>query len=285
MSTFSTNGDIGATAVAVAKFRAIETTRPDRLFSDPLAEVLVAEAGMPGTDGITLEAIGMIPMLRRVYDATVFRTRFLDDHVLSAVEDGCCQIVLLAAGLDTRAYRLPVGDGAAFFEIDFERMLDFKNNALERHNVRPLTNRIAVAADLTEDWGDRLIAGGFDPSVQTIWMAEGILMYFTLAQNDALLTTISKLSAPRSRFLFAANGPGWLTDTASKDLRAVVEQAGVAFKSHVDDPGSWLSPAGWDVRTVDTLENYGAQFGRDTRPAGDSPDQPARSWAVDAVKA
>jgi methyltransferase (TIGR00027 family) len=281
MSTFSTNGDIGATAVVVAKFRAIETTRADRLFSDPLAEVLVAEAGMAETDGITLHAIEAIPMLRRVYDATVCRTRFLVEHVLSAIEDGCTQIVLLAAGLDTRAYRLPVGDQVTFYELDFARMLDFKDDALERRGVRPLTTRIGVAADLTADWGDRLLAAGFDPSVQTIWMAEGILMYFTQEQNNALLNAISKLSSARSRFLFVANGPGWLADGASKDLKAVVEQAGVAFKSYVEDPDSWLSSAGWDVRTVETLDSFGAQLGRIAKVAT---GQPARSWAVDAVK-
>jgi methyltransferase (TIGR00027 family) len=283
MSTFSTNGDIGATAVVVAKFRAIETARSDRLFSDPLAEVLVAEAEMPEMDGITRDVIEVVPMLRRVYEATIVRTRYLDDHLLSAVQDGCRQVVLLAAGLDTRAYRLPVGGDVTFYELDLPKVLEFKKSALERHEAQPLTERVAVAADLTESWAEPLTAAGFDPAIATTWMAEGIMMYFTQEQNDALLKVISEMSARGSRFLFVANGPGWLADDSSKDLKATVDQAGVGFKSHVDDPETWLHPAGWAVHTADTLENFGTQFGRGNARPGDD-DGPVRSWAVDAIR-
>lgn len=277
------NGDIGATAVVVAKFRAIETTRSDRLFADPLAEVLVTEAGMPEMEGITRDVIEVVPMLRRVYEATIVRTRYLDDHLLSAVEDGCRQVVLLAAGLDTRAYRIPVAEDVTFYELDLPKVLEFKNGALERHRAQTLTDRVAVAADLTESWAAPLQAAGFDPASATLWMAEGIMMYFTQEQNDALLETISAMSAPGSRFLFVANGPGWLADDSSKDLKATADQAGVGFKSHVDDPETWLHPAGWAVRNADTLENFGKQFGRgNARPGDDS--GPVRSWAVDAVR-
>ncbi|MGH9096137.1 MAG: SAM-dependent methyltransferase, partial [Acidimicrobiales bacterium] len=104
---------VGRTAVSVAVCRAVESARPDAWFNDPLAVQLVG--GMDQSN----------PAARPGLVAWVsVRTRFLDNLTMQAVDDGVRQIVIVAAGLDARAFRLPLPSDATVFEIDRQEILD-----------------------------------------------------------------------------------------------------------------------------------------------------------------
>jgi methyltransferase (TIGR00027 family) len=266
--------NIGATAVAVSQMRAVESARPDRLINDPLAAALVEASRIPGVGSVNLATVEAVPMLSRIYAAVVHRTRFLDDHVTEAVKSGCGQVVILAAGLDSRAFRLE--SVARFFEIDLANLFEFKEPVVVG---KPVTaaSRTVITADLTDpSWTAALTASGFDPSVPTAWIAEGILMYLTDEQNDMLMSEIAGLSASGSYLMFVANGPGWLADEHSKQLKDAVDSAGYGFQSHLDDPEVWLSRFGWTMVEAVTLEQVGHRLGRVEALSGG----PAKSWAV-----
>ncbi len=169
---------VGRTAIGVAHVRAEESRRPDRLFHDPYAEAFVAAA--PNTLPTEHEASHDLAAWGAEWavHATI-RTRFFDDYLLAAGAAGCRQVVLLAAGLDTRALRLDWPEGTRVFELDLPDMLTFKERVLADHPSRPAPapcERTTVAVDLRADWPAALTGAGFDPSQPTAWLAEGLLI-------------------------------------------------------------------------------------------------------------
>ena len=148
---------VSRTAVGVAALRAYESSRPDRLFEDPYAAAF-AEAGraaLPRTED------GHARLGALMYPQVVVRTRFFDDYLLGG---GCTQVVLLAAGLDARAFRLAWPPGTRLFELDLPEVLAFKDDVLAAHGATPACERVVVPADLREDWATALREAGFDPA-------------------------------------------------------------------------------------------------------------------------
>ena len=192
---------VGRTALGVARIRARESDRADRLFHDPYAEAFAAAA--PGAVAERPAPPGESSSLGAIFQARVaIRTRFLDDYLLAATAAGCRQVVLLAAGMDTRAYRLGWPAGTRLFEIDQPDVLAFKNAVLNSRGAVPRCDRAALAADLREDWTDTLLGSGLRPIERTAWLAEGLLIYLTAEEADRLLTATTGLSAPGSRIAF-----------------------------------------------------------------------------------
>ena len=277
------------TAVGVAYIRAQESLRPDRLFDDPIAAAFVEASGwtppleMLGDPSDTLDEIEAFWGTIVAY--VIVRTRFLDEFAKDAWEDGVRQFAILGAGLDARAFRLPWPSGTRVFELDVPEMMHFKEDALARINAKPRCERIAVAADLTEDWLPALTASGFDASVPTAWMAEGLLIYFTPDQNDTLMQTIVSVSALGSRMgmtlarkgglevpdmpLESAGGPG--------EVRSVPE---LWLSESPDDPVAWLRGHGWDAEVFGTRERAAA-YGR---PLPESAPESALRALVRAVR-
>jgi len=201
---------VGATALGVAAMRAAETRRPDALFRDPYAESLVTAVGSPawtrighgdieGFDEAALRAMG--PMI----SSLIARTCYLDAYCADAVADGIGQIVILASGLDARAYRLDWPSGTTVFELDLPTILEFKASALAR--VRSDVDRRDVPVDLRQDWPAALRDKGFDPSRPTAWLAEGLLRYLPAVAQDRLFDTVTTLSFSGSRI-----GTGYVPD-------------------------------------------------------------------------
>jgi methyltransferase (TIGR00027 family) len=124
------------------------------------------------------------------------RTPFYDQHVLRAVEGGCRQVVLVAAGLDSRAFRLGLPEDATVFELDQAAVLDFKQAVLDQHGVVPTCDRVPVPVDLRVGWPPSLLAAGFDGTLPTLWITEGLLMYLSSSDAGQLLARITALSAP-----------------------------------------------------------------------------------------
>ncbi|MEV0252479.1 class I SAM-dependent methyltransferase [Nocardia sp. NPDC050712] len=194
---------VGLTALGVAVMRANETRRADALFSDPFAEVLVRAVGQPlwtrlGSGEPGPEEQALADAYAPIAAGLVARTSYFDDYFAAAVAAGIRQFVIVAAGLDARAYRLEWPAGSVLFELDLPAVLEFKAAALAGYEPRVV--RREVAADLRQDWPKALLDTGFDPESPTAWLAEGLLRYLPGDAQDRLFDDIVALSAPGSRF-------------------------------------------------------------------------------------
>lgn len=194
---------VGATATMVAASRALASQGPDALLDDPLADPLVRAVGLSPfvrlIDGeISMDDDPLLNRQRRAEQITV-RTRFFDDFFIGAADAGVRQAVILASGLDTRAYRLPWPANTVVYEIDQPQVIDFKTETLAGLGAAPTAQRRAIGIDLRDDWPAALRAGGFDVDQPTAWSAEGLLPYLPPEAQDRLFDNITALSAPGSR--------------------------------------------------------------------------------------
>jgi methyltransferase (TIGR00027 family) len=205
--TWDLASSVGATATMVAAARAMASTADDALIDDPFAEPLVRAVGVdfftrlatgelrPEDLDTDTESVGM----QRMTDNMAVRTKFFDEFFLSATNGGIRQAVILASGLDSRAYRLAWPAGTTVYEIDQPDVIEFKTRILAELGAEPTAKRRTVAMDLRYDWPSALIEEGFDPNQPTAWSAEGLLGYLPPDAQDRLLDTITELSAPGSR--------------------------------------------------------------------------------------
>jgi methyltransferase (TIGR00027 family) len=194
---------VGATATMVAASRAIASQGPDPLLEDPLADPLVRAVGLPPfvrlIDGeVNLDDHPALNRRTRIEQMAV-RTRFFDNFFITATESGIRQAVILASGLDTRAYRLPWPAATVVYEIDQPLVIDFKTNTLADLGANPTAERRTVSIDLREDWPTALRQKGFDVNQPAAWSAEGLLPYLPPEAQDRLFDNITALSAPGSQ--------------------------------------------------------------------------------------
>lgn len=195
--TWDLAGSVGATATLVAAGRALASREPDPLIEDPFAEPLVRAVGV---EPITRVLDGESPVTdAALIDVMAVRTRFFDDFLTGAAAAGLRQAVILAAGLDSRAYRLPWPPGTTVYEIDLPAVIEFKSRVLADLGATPTAERRTVGVDLREDWPAALRAAGFDPAAPAAWIAEGLLIYLPPDAQDRLFDNIDALSAPGSR--------------------------------------------------------------------------------------
>jgi methyltransferase (TIGR00027 family) len=195
---------VGATATMVAAQRALSTD--EKLIDDPYAAPLVRAVGI---DVYVRLVNGQIPVggdsefdPHRMARGMACRTRFYDQFFLEAAKSGVGQAVILAAGLDARAYRLPWPAGTVVYEVDMPEVIEFKTLTLGDLGAEPTAERRTVAIDLRDDWAAALQDAGFDPQASAAWSAEGLLVYLPDAAQDALFDHITALSAPGSRLAF-----------------------------------------------------------------------------------
>ncbi len=231
----------------VASMRATEAARPDRLHNDPLAAAVVASAA---------EQIPPAPPGAAEFMAV--RTRFYDNFVLSA---DASQVVVLAAGLDARAFRLPWPADVRLFELDLPELLDFKATLIADAALVAACSRVVVPIDLRDGWPAALTAAGFSPERPTAWIAEGLLQYLTEPDKKRLLDAISALSEPGSRFAFDHMGTSADGREAVVDALARIRGMGAEFVATVDDPALWLAAHGWTVST-DRVPALAEAYGR-----------------------
>jgi methyltransferase (TIGR00027 family) len=205
--TWDIETSVGATAVMVAAARAAETERDKPLIRDPYAKMLVAGAGtgvwrfMLDDDFIAKVADAdaeAAAIFEHMGSYQAVRTHFFDDFFATAIVGGIRQVVILASGLDSRAYRLQWPVGTTVYEIDQPKVLEYKTATLAAQGVSPTAVRRAVPMDLRFDWPNALREAGFDASAPTAWLAEGLLMYLPANAQDRLFEQITELSAPGS---------------------------------------------------------------------------------------
>ncbi|GAA3383116.1 SAM-dependent methyltransferase [Cryptosporangium minutisporangium] len=273
MTSAHTTG-VSRTAVIPAQARAAETRRSDRLFTDPYAQAFV-------------EAVGWIQVAeagRLNQEHFVLRTRFFDDYLTSASSSGCQQAVVLAAGLDTRAFRLPWPTGFRFFEVDLPALSGFKAAVLGAHRATPTCDRRVVISDLREEWAADLIAAGFDPAAPTAWLIEGLMMYLEPGDNDRLVKEVDRLSAPGSRIALEHVNRAYVDLPEMRAVHERLTRVGAAWRSTLEDPTGWLADFGWRSQ-VTPQTALAAAHGRPVPPLTD-PDRvgAARMWLVSGVR-
>jgi len=268
---------VGITALGVAAGRAIETHRRGGLVADPYAEVFVRAAQPP------------LPMPTRPEEATDpealwdsmatylgVRSKFFDEYLASAF--AVQQVVLLAAGLDARAFRLDWPPHTTVYELDMPRVLDFKNQVLARQQARPRCERRTVACDLRGDWPSALREAGFGRTRPVAWLAEGLLFFLPDQAKEALLTGIHELSAPGSRIAaehLTADVAALLRQPVFRDMASRFGfdlQKLWPADQHLD-PVGWLTDRGWAV----TSERAVTIAGQYHRSFDDAIAQPMRS--------
>lgn len=258
---------VGFTALAVCAARALDAALRPPLANDAFAASFVAAAGEPNL----IAAVDNADMS----SAAAFnaqwvgvRTRFFDEFFADAGRSGTRQAVILAAGLDSRAYRLEWPAGHAIFEVDQPRVLEFKQQVLDRQGAVPSTRRVTVATDLRDDWAGELIAAGFDPGQPTAWALEGLLPYLPGAAQDALFDKLHDLSAVGSHIAaelgpapgevqeFADNVPTISQDTGQPPV------AELWYDDPRTDTKDFLAQRGWQVTGVDLVDKAAAEYGR-----------------------
>jgi methyltransferase (TIGR00027 family) len=265
---------VGATATIVAVGRALASRSPNALIDDPFAAPLVRAVGVRFltriVDGELDPAAadgGAQYGLMRLTRMMAVRTRLIDDFFVDAGAAGIRQVVILAAGLDARAYRLPWAADTTVYEIDQSQVLDFKTRTLTQIGAAPTTQRRTVAIDLRQDWAAALRASGFDSSQPTAWSAEGVVDYLPGDAQDRLLDTITELSASGSQ-LIAANIPGHHAEAAT--LQDHIHEAQDNWRMHgfdiemnhlwyIEDrhnPADYLSDRGWTASQATMAHLY-----------------------------
>ena len=277
MSSLRTHDDswdiktsVGTTAVMVAAARAVETEQPDALIRDPYAKLLVTNSGA----GVLWEAMlnpdvaakvealdsDSAAHLHHMRGYQAVRTNFFDTFFKDAVADAIRQVVILASGLDSRAYRLDWPAGTTVYEIDQPQVLAYKSGTLAENGVTPSADRREVAIDLRQDWPAALRAAGFDPTARTAWLAEGLLMYLPAEAQDRLFTLIGELSPAGSR-VSAETAPAHADERRQQmreRFRKVADELGMEETidvgelmyrdDHRANVTDWLNQHGWRAR-------------------------------------
>ncbi|OBG65213.1 MULTISPECIES: class I SAM-dependent methyltransferase [unclassified Mycobacterium] len=260
---------VGATATMVAASRALASRGPDPLLDDRFAEPLVRAVGHPFfvrmLDGeIPLDDDDMPFTLQQRREQIAVRTRFFDDFLTSASGAGIRQTVILAAGLDARAYRLAWSPGTVVYEVDQPEVIAFKSDTLARLGAEPTAERRTVAVDLRDDWPTALRDKGFDTSVRTAWIAEGLLPYLPPQAQDRLLDNITALSAPGSRLATEnIRDMAVFTDERARAMRAAwrkhgldIDVADLVWHGERHPAGERLAATGWVVTPYPTEQLY-----------------------------
>jgi methyltransferase (TIGR00027 family) len=261
---------VGTTATMVAAARAVASREQDPLFVDPYAAPLVRAVGL---DFFTKLVDGEVELPEGddpsgptfLATSIAVRTKFFDDFFVDAGAAGIRQAVILAAGLDSRAYRLPWRDRTVVYEIDQPQVIDFKTTTMASIGASPAGERRTVGVDLREDWPKALCDCGFDVSQPTAWSAEGLLVYLPPDAQDRLFDDITALSAPGSR-LATEYHPDAAASIGSR-LQEMKEQWGSdSTQTPVDLDITKLFYDGERNGVVEYLTNHGWQVSARRRP-------------------
>ena len=270
---------VGSTAVMVAAARAVETASENPLIQDQFAGTLISTPELSDLLAKMSATWESDPEAERTYQGMVdyqaARTHFFDAYFAEAAVRGIRQHVILAAGLDSRAYRLDWPAGTTVYEVDLPKVLEYKAATLNAHGARPTAVRREVAADLREDWPKMLRDNGFDPAEPTAWLAEGLLLFLPGPAQDRMFDDIVAISAPGSRIAVEV----WTVDDTAREAlerqrrRAAELRERIGEENVFDpadlwydeddraDPADWLAARGWRTGRT-SAPDYLARLGR-----------------------
>ena len=274
--TWDIRTSVGSTALFVAAARALEAQKPDPVAVDPYAEVFCRAVGGEWADLVD----GNAPehKLRTEFGEHFVsfqgvRTRYFDAYFQAAAAAGVHQVVLLAAGLDSRGYRLAWPGGTVVYELDQPAVLEFKREVLDRHGAIPTAERREIAVDLRNDWPQALRDNGFSPAMPSAWIAEGLLIYLPGSAQQQLFTGIDTLAAPGSHVAVEESMP--MEAAAFEAAREGERAAGqedtfftLVYNEQHEPAARWFGNRGWRADTT-PLTDYLRALGRPV-PAPDS---------------
>jgi methyltransferase (TIGR00027 family) len=274
---------VGTTATMVAAARAVATQQPHAIINDPWAASLVeavgieslsrmVQLGKPPADAELTSELQLQPLI----DSFAVRTRFFDEYFIAAANSGIRQVVILAAGLDSRAYRLAWPHGTVVYEVDLPSVLSFKAQVLEQLGVEPFAIHRQAGCDLRDDWAKALFDNGFDRKQPTAWSAEGLLIYLPSDAQDRLFDTVTTLSAVGSQLATEYHPDG----VDAVNLRASsygrwkangidVDTAELVYSGERHPVRNYLAARGWSVVEQTRVSLFG-KYGLST-PQSDAP--------------
>jgi methyltransferase (TIGR00027 family) len=281
--TWDLASSVGVTATMVAAARAVASRADRPLIDDAFAEPLVRAVGVDlltrlATGEVNPDdlndvhdgAAGSAGAMSRMADNMAVRTKFFDEFFLGATQAGIEQVVILASGLDSRAYRLAWPAGTVVYEVDQPQVIEFKSRTLAELGAAPTTERRVVAIDLRDDWPAALRAAGFDATQPTAWSAEGLLGYLPPEAQDRLLDTITELSAPGSRLATesAPNPEPGDEDKLKERMQRISERwrahgfeldmAGLVYFGDRNEAAPYLSDRGWALNGISIRDLFSA---------------------------
>lgn len=295
--TWDITTSVGSTALFVATARALEAQKPDPLAVDPYAEIFCRAVGGSWADVLDGKApdhqLKSTDFGEHFVNFQGARTKYFDAYFRRAAEAGVRQVVILAAGLDSRAYRLDWPAGTTIFELDRPQVLDFKREVLTGLGAQPRAERREIAVDLREDWPQALRDSGFDPAEPSAWIAEGLLIYLPASAQEQLFTGIDSLAGPGSHVAVEDGAP--MNADAFEDALAEERAATtngdervffqLVYNEQHAPATDWLGRHGWNA--VGTpLADYLREVGRPV-PGPDTEAGPmvGRNTLVSAVRA
>jgi len=274
--TWDLASSVGATATMVAAARALATEDTDPIINDPFAAPLVRAVGIDFFTRVVDREISATDIgeageveLQTETDSLAVRTRFFDDFFTSATAAGISQVVILAAGLDARAYRLAWPPGTVIYEVDQPDVIKFKTDTMAKLGAEPTTKRRTVSIDLREDWPTALRKSGFDDTKPSAWSAEGLLMYLPPEAQDRLFDHITALSAAGSQLATEYHPDGGPTmaergkamNARWATLGCDVDLSGLFYDGERNNVAEYLSDQGWQVAARARRELF-AEYGR-----------------------
>lgn len=266
---------VAGTGLLVAAIRARETRREDPLFIDPFADKLAGEAGREFL-AATLQSSGEQSTVQ-----IVVRTRFWDEALLRATRTAH-QVVIVAAGMDARAYRLDWPGDVTIYELDQPAVMEAKGRLLS--GDAPRARRVAVGVDLADDWPPALTSAGFDPAQPSVWLMEGLLQYLEEAEVRTLFARVDALSAPGSVLLYEVVGSALLESPFMVPVLRSMAAQGSPWLFGTDEPQELAQRLGWSAEVTD-IAVPGNAWGRWFAPAVpmDVAGVP-RGYFIEAVK-
>ena len=295
--TWDITTSVGSTALMVATARALEAQKPDPLVVDPYAEVFCRAVGGSAADVLDGKDPGhqlkTADFGQHFVNFQAARTKYFDDYFRRAADAGVPQVVILAAGLDSRAYRLGWPAGTTIFELDRPQVLDFKREVLTDHGAQPRAERREIAVDLREDWPQALRDNGFDEAKPSAWIAEGLLIYLPASAQEQLFAGVDSLAGPGSHVAVEDGVPMDPDEfsAAVEEERAAAAEGDrrlffrLVYNEQHAPATEWLGKRGWTA--VGTpLAAYLREVGRPV-PAPDAEAGPmiARNTLVSALRA
>lgn len=274
--TWDITTSVGSTALFVAAARAIEAQKPDPLVVDPFAETFCRAVGGPWAavlDGqapehpLKSEGFG-----QHFVSFQAARTRYFDAYFRRAARAGVRQIVLLAAGLDSRAYRLDWAPGTTIYELDQPQVLDFKRDAVAAYGATAKAERREIAVDLRDDWPKVLQDSGFQPDQPSAWIAEGLLIYLPASAQEQLFAGIDALASSGSHLAVEEGRPMDRDAFRAKvdEARSVDNERGqwwqLVYNEQHAPTAQWFGERGWTAEDT-TLLDYLKFVGRSVESA------------------
>lgn len=190
------------------------------------------------------------------------RTRFFDDFLLGASRSiGTRQVVLVAAGMDARAFRLDWPPGTRLYELDRPDVLFAKDDVVDHLRIQPSCERHMVGVDLEQPWAQALRDAGYKVQEPSVWLIEGLLFYLSPTTVRTLLEAISSLASEGSRLGMDLVNRELLTSPVMWPLLGIFARRGVVGRFGTDDPETLLADHGWEAGVTQPGER-GANYGR-----------------------